>query len=173
MFSFFCLDGRVRGEMFLILTLFGILSSLLVSPIVALLLTRVFVNGDLDKAKNEMLALKKELQQISAQDEFAKWAKLKRKSESLSKEYSTLNGVHSVYSSMISWGLMIFAKTAFVIILWRYWNYPVFTVNESLLGVFTPWLAWPFSPKGSVSPFYVVSSASFVFWKLLSCVEYN
>lgn len=159
--------------MYLILTAFGILTSILVYPLVTLLLTRLFVSGDLEKTKKEMLTLKKELQQISAQDEFAKWAKLKRKSESLAKDYSSLNTSNSFYTNAISWALLFLTKSMFIYLLWKYWDYPVFTVNNSILGIFTPWLAWPFSPQGSVSPFYVVSSASFVFWKLLSCVKYE
>ena len=159
--------------MFLYLTLFGILSTLLVYPQLTLLLTSLFVKGDLQATKKEMLDLKKQLAKVSAQDEFAKWAKLKRKSESLAKEYSALNSSTSFYSNAISWGLLIISKIAFLIILWRYWDYPVFNLNQSTLGVFTPWLSWPFSPAGSVSPFYVVSSAGFVFWKLLSCIKYK
>jgi uncharacterized membrane protein (DUF106 family) len=159
--------------MYLPLTVFGILSSVLVYPLLTLFLTKFFVSGDLDKTKKEMLVLKKQLLQISAQDEFAKWAKLKRKSENLAKDYSALNASNSFYSNTISWTLLVVTKIALLYILYVYWDYPVFTVNKSMLGVFTPWLAWPFSPEGSVSPFYVVSSASFVFWKLLSCVKYK
>lgn len=159
--------------MYLFLTIFGILTSVLVYPLLTLILTRLFVGGDLKKSKKEMLSLKKQLLQISAQDEFAKWAKLKRKSESLAQDYSALNNTNSFYSNTISWTLFVVAKCGLLYILYTCWDYPVLMVNKSMLGVFTPWLAWPFSPPGSVSPFYVVSSASFVCWKLLSCVQYK
>ena len=159
-------------QMYYFLTIFGIACSIFLHPLFTQLLTKIFVKGNLENTKREMLGLKKQLAQISAQDEFAKWAKLKRQSESLAKEYSNLSSSHSFYSNLISWTILILEKSIFLIILWRLWDYPVFTVDNSILGFFTSWLAWPFSPIGSVSPFYVMSSARFIGWKILSCIKF-
>jgi len=107
------------------------------------------------KLKAEILATKKELLQTSAQDQFAKWAKLRRSVdkgladlEKINEELSSNKTAFSLKFNSFIWVLT--TGLQFVIGLW-YRKSAVFYLPQGWLGPLTWWLALPFAPKGSVS----------------------
>jgi len=105
--------------------------------------------------KAEILATKKELLQTSAQDQFAKWAKLRRSVDKGLAELEKTNGELSATKSAfaLKFNSFIWIMTTglqFVVASW-YRKSAVFYLPEGWLGPLTWWLALPFAPKGSVS----------------------
>ncbi|KAG6329613.1 hypothetical protein ID866_9476 [Astraeus odoratus] len=105
--------------------------------------------------KTELLTTKKELLQTSAQDQFAKWAKLRRTVDKGLVELEKLNGelasqktAFSVRFNSLVWILTTGLQFA---IGWWYRKSAVFYLPSNWLGPLTWWLALPFAPKGSVS----------------------
>ncbi len=105
--------------------------------------------------KKQMLKLKQELRLVSAQDEFSKWAKLKRKLEQLLKEYK---GIKVIKSNRLQIVLYLLLGSSLV-----YWVFtPVFYIpNWFQLG-----LHWPGSPVGSCSVIYWYFAITSVFNRL-------
>ena len=106
----------------------------------------------LDKTKTEIIEIKEQILCTSAQDEFAKWAKLKRKFDKLVQDYerdskqasqirqSFESGIHWVLYGSI-WGIQI--------VLLIYWSQrAVFYVPGNWFGPLTSWLKFPFAPNG-------------------------
>ncbi|KZP11610.1 hypothetical protein FIBSPDRAFT_756485 [Athelia psychrophila] len=107
------------------------------------------------KLKSEILATKKELQQTSAQDQFAKWAKLRRSVDKGLAELEKINGGLSASKTAfaLKFNSFIWVMTTglqFVVASW-YRKSAVFYLPQGWLGPLTWWLALPFAPKGSVS----------------------
>ncbi|KAI6125751.1 CHD5-like protein-domain-containing protein [Pisolithus croceorrhizus] len=105
--------------------------------------------------KTELLTTKKELLQTSAQDQFAKWAKLRRSVDKRLAELEKLNGelasqktAFSVKFNSLVWILTTGLQFA---IGWWYRRSAVFYLPPGWFGPLTWWLALPFAPKGSVS----------------------
>ncbi|KAF9449663.1 hypothetical protein P691DRAFT_812069 [Macrolepiota fuliginosa MF-IS2] len=106
--------------------------------------------------KTDILKTKQELLQTSAQDQFAKWAKLRR---SVDKNLSDLEKLNSKLSS--SKTSFTFAFRAFLWIVvnipqyaiaWKYRSKAVFWLPQEWFNpVALWWLSFPFAPKGSVS----------------------
>jgi len=107
------------------------------------------------KLKSEILVAKKELLQTSAQDQFAKWAKLRRgvdkglaDLEKLNSELSSARSSFSLKFSTVVWvltaGLQFFVG-------WWYRKSAVFYLPPGWFGPLTWWLSFPFAPAGSVS----------------------
>ncbi|KAF8331908.1 WRB/Get1 family [Cantharellus anzutake] len=109
----------------------------------------------LQDLKKSILEDQKQLAQTSSQDEFAKWARLKRKVdkglsdlEKLNSEQNVKQTALSLKSNVVLWVLTSGLQLA---ITWWYRREAVFYLPR---GWFTPiewWLALPFAPKGSVS----------------------
>jgi len=119
---------------------------------------RVFYGAAVSKQrelKTDLLTTKKELLQTSAQDQFAKWAKLRRSVDKGLAELEKLNGelasqktAFSVRFNSLIWILTTGLQFA---VGWWYRKSAVFYLPPSWLGPLTWWLALPFAPKGSVS----------------------
>ncbi|CAL1706706.1 unnamed protein product [Somion occarium] len=107
------------------------------------------------KLKSEILTTKKELLQTSAQDHFAKWAKLRR---SVDKGLSDLEKLNSELASTRTGFSLKFNSTIWIsttglqfIVGWWYRKSAVFFLPPSWFGPLTWWLSFPFAPAGSVS----------------------
>ncbi|KAI0277409.1 CHD5-like protein-domain-containing protein [Russula aff. rugulosa BPL654] len=105
--------------------------------------------------KSELLSKKAELLQTSAQDEFAKWAKLRR---SVDKGLADLEKLNSELSASKSSFAFKFGTTLWLLttglqfaIGWWYSRSAVFYLPATWFGPFTWWLSLPFAPAGSVS----------------------
>ncbi|TEB28464.1 hypothetical protein FA13DRAFT_1735605 [Coprinellus micaceus] len=105
--------------------------------------------------KTEILNNKSELLRTSAQDQFAKWAKLRRSVDKGLADLEKLNSEMSSAKSSFSMkfkGVMWFLTTGVELVIgWWFRRQPVFYLPDSWLGPLTWWLSFPFAPKGSVS----------------------
>ncbi|CED84323.1 protein get1 [Phaffia rhodozyma] len=106
--------------------------------------------------KKEVLTTKLELDRTSSQDEFSKWAKLRRKLDKsiaeLEKCNSTLSNSKSTFSKTISSSLWFFTTGLQFIIVWWYRKQPVFWLPSGWLAPgFAWWFSAPFAPRGSIS----------------------
>ncbi|KAJ3340033.1 GET complex subunit get1 [Entophlyctis luteolus] len=125
-------------------------------------------------AKTSLTEAKQSLHLISAQDDFAKWAKERRRHDKLEAEYASLGesggtpflvallneytlpvkSISSDKASFVSsaswclWGFVWFLQIAFIV---HYLRTPMFFVPRSFVGPFLRALSMPFAPKGSVS----------------------
>ncbi|KAH7108366.1 CHD5-like protein-domain-containing protein [Auriculariales sp. MPI-PUGE-AT-0066] len=105
--------------------------------------------------KSEILLNKAELQRTSAQEQFAKWAKLRRRVDKGLEDLDKLN--KSLVSTKASFAagfrpfLWILTSGVQLIVGWWYGRQAVFFVPASVLGPLTWWLSFPFAPAGSVS----------------------
>ncbi|KAF7305970.1 Protein GET1 [Mycena chlorophos] len=105
--------------------------------------------------KSELLTLKAELLRTSAQDQFAKWAKLRRsvdkgvaELEKLNGEIATRRTTFSMKFNTVVWVLTTGLQFA---VGWWFRRSAVFYLPPGWLGPLGWWLAFPFAPKGSVS----------------------
>ncbi|KAH7920707.1 hypothetical protein BV22DRAFT_783065 [Leucogyrophana mollusca] len=119
---------------------------------------RVFAGSSVSRQrqlKAELLATKKELLQTSAQDQFAKWAKLRRSVDKGLAELEKLNGELSSSKTAFSlkFNSLIWILTTGLqfVVGWWYRKSAVFYLPPGWLGPLAWWMAFPFAPKGSVS----------------------
>ncbi|KXN80786.1 Protein GET1 [Leucoagaricus sp. SymC.cos] len=106
--------------------------------------------------KSDIMKTKQELSQTSAQDQFAKWAKLRR---SVDKNLSELEKLNSKLSSGKTTFTIVFRIFLWILvnipqyaIAWRYRSKGVFWLPQGWFNpVVTWWLSFPFAPRGSVS----------------------
>ncbi|KAG8876811.1 GET complex subunit get1, partial [Tulasnella sp. 331] len=107
------------------------------------------------RLKTSILTAKKELSEISAQDQFAKWAKLRRKMDKeladLEKLNSELSGNKTAFSLKFGTAIWIFTTGAQFAIGWWYRKTPVFYLPRGWFGPAAWYLSLPFAPAGSVS----------------------
>ncbi|KZS98616.1 hypothetical protein SISNIDRAFT_448894 [Sistotremastrum niveocremeum HHB9708] len=105
--------------------------------------------------QNEILTTKKELLQTSAQDEFAKWAKLRRKVDKgladLEKLNSELSSAQTSFSLTFKSVIWILTSGAQLAVGWWYRSQAVFYLPPGWLGPATRLFSLPFAPAGSVS----------------------
>ncbi|CAE6397696.1 unnamed protein product [Rhizoctonia solani] len=90
--------------------------------------TRVFLKSTVERQRTlraDVLAAKRDLLQTSSQDQFAKWAKLRRRVDRGLAELDTIR--------------------------WWYGRSAVFYLPPGWMGPATWWLSLPFAPRGSVS----------------------
>ncbi|KAG8896011.1 GET complex subunit get1 [Tulasnella sp. 417] len=102
--------------------------------------------------KTSILNTKKELLETSAQDQFAKWAKLRRKIDKelaeLEKLNSELGSAKTAFSLKFNTAIWIFTTGAQMVLGWWYRKTPVFYLPKGWFGPFTWWLSLPFAPAG-------------------------
>ncbi|KAF8965534.1 CHD5-like protein-domain-containing protein [Flammula alnicola] len=105
--------------------------------------------------KSEILTTKAELMKTSAQDQFAKWAKLRRSVdkgladlEKLNAEVASAKSGFGMKFNTILW--LLTTGLQFVVG-WWYRKQPVFYLPEGWFGPLGWWLSLPFAPAGSVS----------------------
>ncbi|KAJ1970403.1 GET complex subunit get1 [Dimargaris xerosporica] len=109
------------------------------------------------KHKQEALHLKAEIRHTNAQDEFAKWAKLKRRLDKCTAAYdaeaSALAFAKSGFEIKFMIAIRVLLHGLRTFVLYWYRAEPVFYVPLRWFDPFTPLLAYPFAPSGSVSVF--------------------
>jgi len=105
--------------------------------------------------KNEILTTKSELLKTSAQDQFAKWAKLRRSVdkgladlEKLNAEIAASKSSFAMKFNTLLWILTTGLQFA---IGWWYRKQAVFYLPNGWFGPLGWWLSLPFAPAGSVS----------------------
>ncbi|THH06065.1 hypothetical protein EW146_g9730 [Bondarzewia mesenterica] len=107
------------------------------------------------EVKAEVLAKKTELMQTSAQDQFARWAKLRRSVDKGLAELEKLNGELSASkaSFAVKFNSMVWVLTTGLqfVVGWWYRKTAVFYLPPAWLGPMTWWMSFPFAPAGSVS----------------------
>ncbi|KDR67475.1 hypothetical protein GALMADRAFT_258049 [Galerina marginata CBS 339.88] len=105
--------------------------------------------------KTEILSTKAELLKTSAQDQFAKWAKLRRSVDKGLADLEKLNGEiagsKSGFAMKFNTLLWLLTTGLQFVVGWWYRKQPVFYLPEGWLGPLGWWLALPFAPAGSVS----------------------
>ncbi|KAL5523840.1 GET1 [Sanghuangporus baumii] len=105
--------------------------------------------------KNEILTAKAELLQTSSQDQFAKWAKLRRRVDKglaeLEKLNSELDSARNSYKLKFNTFIWLLTTGAQFVIGWWYRKSAVFYLPPGWLGPATWFLSLPFAPSGSVS----------------------
>ncbi|KAF8149424.1 CHD5-like protein-domain-containing protein [Crassisporium funariophilum] len=105
--------------------------------------------------KSEILSTKSELLKTSAQDQFAKWAKLRRSVdkgladlEKLNAEVASTKSAFAMKFNTLLW----FLTTGLQFVVgWWYRKQAVFYLPHGWFGPLGWWLALPFAPAGSVS----------------------
>lgn len=105
--------------------------------------------------KSEILLKKAELLQTSAQDQFAKWAKLRRSVDKgladLEKLNGELNASKTSFALKFNTALWMMTTGLQFAIGWWYSRAAVFYLPAAWFGPITWWLSFPFAPAGSVS----------------------
>ncbi|PPQ72913.1 hypothetical protein CVT26_014576 [Gymnopilus dilepis] len=105
--------------------------------------------------KTEILTTKAELMRTSAQDQFAKWAKLRRSVDKGLAELEKLNGqiasTKSGFSLKFNTLLWLLTTGLQFAVGWWYRKQAVFYLPEGWFGPLGWWLSLPFAPAGSVS----------------------
>ncbi|KAG9235045.1 protein get1 [Amylocarpus encephaloides] len=106
--------------------------------------------------KSQFLELRKEMNATSSQDEFAKWAKLRRQHdkllEQIEKTKSTLDSTKSTFDSVVN-GLRWLGLNG-VRMLLQFWfqKQPMFWLPKGWAPYYAEWLlSFPRAPVGSVS----------------------
>jgi len=107
------------------------------------------------KLKREILTTKAELLSTSSQDQFAKWAKLRRKLDKSVADLDSLNNSLSSHRNTFSWFItviyfIIATALPFVFTSWHR-KTPIFYVPEGWFGPSEWFLRLPFAPAGAVS----------------------
>ncbi|KAH8108031.1 WRB/Get1 family [Cristinia sonorae] len=107
------------------------------------------------KLKSTILSTKKEMLQTSAQDHFAKWAKLRRSVDKGLADLEKLNGELSAtktgFSLKFNSFLWIATSGLQLVVGWWFRKSAVFYLPPGWFGPLTWWLSFPFAPAGSVS----------------------
>lgn len=105
--------------------------------------------------KAEILNNKSELLKTSAQDQFAKWARLRRSVDKgladLEKLNSEVASAKSGFSTKFNSVIWVFTSGVNLAVGYWYGRQAVFFLPEQWLGPLTWWLSFPFAPRGSVS----------------------
>ncbi|KAI9250616.1 WRB/Get1 family [Sporodiniella umbellata] len=107
------------------------------------------------KLKTEVLKTKAELNSTSSQDEFAKWAKLRRKLDKgvadLEKLNSDIQYKRTVFELKFKSVLWILVHGSQMVIIFWFRKSAVFYLPPGWFGPAQRFLSWPFAPTGSVS----------------------
>ncbi|KAG2746198.1 hypothetical protein P692DRAFT_20820021 [Suillus brevipes Sb2] len=118
------------------------------------LYSRLFMNTSYARQrqlKAELLTAKKELLQTSAQDQFAKWAKLRRSVDKGLAELEKLNGelASSKTAFSLKFNTLVWVLTTGLsfFVGWWYRKAAVFYLPPGWLGPLAWWMAFPFAPK--------------------------
>jgi len=105
--------------------------------------------------KRSILEDQKSLAQTSSQDQFAKWAKLRRKVDKgladLDKLNAEMASTRSAFALRFNSALWLVTTGSQFVIGWWYRKQAVFYLPTGWFGLAEWWLALPFAPKGSVS----------------------
>ncbi|ORX59969.1 hypothetical protein BCR36DRAFT_365974 [Piromyces finnis] len=129
-----------------------------VASIISLFYCKFFESelfNSIAKHKKEVLHLKKKLNDISCQDEFAKWVKVNRKLTAATAKYeeesSKGNSIQTQATMMINLGLKVFLVIIRMILYLICRKQPMFYASKEWLGQFTY-----FFTSNGVSIVYIV-----------------
>ncbi|RMJ26429.1 hypothetical protein PHISP_02701 [Aspergillus sp. HF37] len=108
------------------------------------------------RLKREALALKREMNNTSSQDEFAKWAKLRRKHDKTMEGYEAMNKSLTAQKSSFDWAIKIARWLSTnglkVFLQFYYTKTPIFALPAGWFPYYVQWvLSFPRAPLGSVS----------------------
>ncbi|GAQ07810.1 protein get1 [Aspergillus lentulus] len=108
------------------------------------------------RLKREVVQLKREMNNTSSQDEFAKWAKLRRKHDKAMDEYEAMNKKLTAQKTSFDWSVKIarwLSTNGLKIFLQFYYSKtPVFALPAGWFPSYVEWvLSFPRAPRGSVS----------------------
>ncbi|KAL2891372.1 Protein get-1 [Ceratocystis lukuohia] len=108
------------------------------------------------KLQTEYLAVRKEMLATSSQDEFAKWARLRRKHdklyEGLEKKKQSFDAVQAQYNTIINAVRLLITRAPQYIIPFWFSREPMFWLPKNLFPYYAEWfLSLPKAPLGSVS----------------------
>ncbi|KAI9013187.1 WRB/Get1 family [Gaertneriomyces semiglobifer] len=104
------------------------------------------------KLQRDTIAVQTELGQTSAQDEFAKWAKLRRKLDKMKQDCENQakkeGTTRQLFEMKVSWGLRAIFWLLQILMITVYRSKPMFYVPEDWIGPFKYLLALPLAPLG-------------------------
>ncbi|KAL3480028.1 WRB/Get1 family [Aspergillus californicus] len=108
------------------------------------------------RLKAEVVQLKREMNNTSSQDEFAKWAKLRRRHDKALDAHDEMNKKLSSQKSSFDWAVKIVRWLSTnglkFFIQFRYTKSPVFELPGGWFPYYVEWaLAFPRAPHGAVS----------------------
>ncbi|RHZ48544.1 guided entry of tail-anchored proteins factor 1 [Aspergillus thermomutatus] len=108
------------------------------------------------RLKREVVQLKRDMNNTSSQDEFAKWAKLRRKHDKIMDEYETMNKKLTAQKTSFDWSVKIarwLSTNGLKMFLQFYYSKtPVFALPAGWFPSYVEWvLSFPRAPRGSVS----------------------
>ncbi|KAH0589568.1 GET complex subunit get1 [Termitomyces sp. 'cryptogamus'] len=119
---------------------------------------RVFhssMSAQLRAKRKEVLNTKAELLKTSAQDQFAKWAKLRRSADKGLAELEKLNSdvasAKTAFSIKFNSAIWLLTTGVQFFVGWWYRKTAVFYLPPGWFGPLGWWLSFPFAPAGSVS----------------------
>ncbi|KAJ5665658.1 Protein g.t1.c1 [Penicillium maclennaniae] len=106
--------------------------------------------------KREAMQLKREMNNTSSQDEFAKWAKLRRRHDKAMEEHESMNKLVSAQKTSFDWSVKTarWLSTNGLKIFLQFWysKTPVFALPAGWFPYYVEWiLSFPRAPLGSVS----------------------
>ncbi|KAG7797032.1 hypothetical protein KL929_002738 [Ogataea haglerorum] len=173
--------------LFLVVTGLTILSNLVslvtkerIQGAVYVVFLRLFLTGEynkLMKLRSEQLAINKERNAISAQDNYAKWTKLNRKydalAEEIKKQEHALSSQKSLIDNYVSRALQLLTTLPINALKLCYARKSLFYTRP---GTF-PWIIdaviinLPFLPRGSVGIYVWCFCVNRVFWILVDFVK--
>ncbi|KAI9353581.1 WRB/Get1 family [Obelidium mucronatum] len=132
-------------------------------------------SAQIAKIKKDLIEAKKTMNSISAQDEFARWAKERRKHDKLENEFAALvkaqGSEKSSFERTVSWGVWIAVWILHISIVLTYRKTPMFFVPTGFVGPFSRMLSMPFAPAGSVSVAFWLFASKNVIKKVLTATK--
>ncbi|KAL5363946.1 protein get1 [Aspergillus floccosus] len=108
------------------------------------------------RLKREVVQLKREMNNTSSQDEFAKWAKIRRRHDKAMDEYEKINKNLIAQKTSFDWSVKIarWLSTNGLKMFLQFWysKTPVFALPQAWFPYYVEWvLSFPRAPMGSVS----------------------
>ncbi|KAJ5757909.1 uncharacterized protein N7511_006603 [Penicillium nucicola] len=106
--------------------------------------------------KREVLEQKRDMNSVSSQDQFAKWAKLRRRHDKTMEEYEAMNKALTSQKTSFDWSVKIarWLSTNGLKIFLQFWysKTPVFALPEGWFPYYVQWIvSFPRAPLGSMS----------------------
>jgi len=147
-----------------------------VASIISLFYCKFFESelfNNIARHKKEVIHLKKKLNDISCQDEFAKWVKVNRKLTAATAKYeeesSKGNSIQSQATVMINLGLkVILVVVRMLLFIWCR-KEPMFYASKEWLGQFT----YFFTSKGAIYIFIWMLVCSNISKRILNTIKKN
>ncbi|KAI9697022.1 MAG: GET complex subunit get1 [Candelina mexicana] len=111
---------------------------------------------DQSRLRSEVLRLKKEMNSTSSQDEFAKWAKLRRQHDKVLADYDktteSLNGSKASFDSTVTVARWLSTNGLRFFLQFWYARQALFWIPQGWLPSYVEWmLSFPRAPRGSIS----------------------